>query len=69
MEEETLFVTFQIDQHILSILRRQTRSERVSECVVAANWDRMSMKWLDYMEIDAVLWKQWHGKELLPEQP
>lgn len=43
MGEEILVVTLQIDQHILAALRRQTRLERVSECVVAANWERKSI--------------------------
>lgn len=68
MGEETLVVILQIDQHISAGLRRQARSERVIECVLAANWKRKSMKWLNYMEIDAELWRQWHGKEFLPEQ-
>ena len=66
MEEETLVVTLPREQHISADLRRQTELERAIECVVEANRESESMKWLNYMEVDAELWRQWHGKEFLP---
>lgn len=42
MGEEILIVTLQIDQQIFSGIKTANQVESVSECVVAANWERKS---------------------------